>query len=1016
MTRQHTPASTRRSNAPARRTRAERRRRVRRGAVSVLAMMMLILFGSLVSAMAIASKGNLRASSTHLHVVRAMGAAETGLSLAERRLHEAASRFILAHSELTPSFGSDFWTGNLGAYGTVTVLGPPSGHTEGSPPGGILEALYNMHAADENTVAGIDMPELEVKAAPANADLAIYAADNWLVTAPVAISGPAGSSLDAFQITYAPLASGTEIRAIVTGYDFGYESSNLRTDYDGNLVTVEGETQSQAFITRRVMQDFTLDKSVNAAIISPSKVLIGKNVRVEGNIGARFEDVTTSAAGDPLVLRSDFHGLDAALDSKLDDFFNELTSYDVDGDNRLRVGHPIEKQGVPLTDCFPLVGDSLPCPNPSESDQTKRERSDVTGDGYFDAFDIFIRHYDTATSGPGADAYDNRIEYAVEFVDSGGTPVDPDLAFLIDSATPDRNNNGIGGFNDVDGDGLYEPGAGDTLLDVFTDASGTDIFADQVLGYMDGYLDLMDQYAKVDGSLAFVIPSSDWDGADREEAMRGPIKPDRDRSPLTFDATSAELPELDSVSFAAAAIDLQTDANGGSFWQQVADQLGVDVSDLEDYSETSPEASYDPMSFAKPSARYLRVDPDDDGDGLPDNHAESYIHFEKMPLNAPNFTDWYYRPVFEHMTFKDVQIPMGLNGLFVNCTFAGVTWVRSHTDNTHVFWNTYGKLKMDPGDPVPAPLHQREVHGDDPGEDLSDIYQPILDDMNPPGQFLLKAIDVKLDKGDVLKSEVGGFDPTGYANLPEPLIINGRRVTDSRLYSNNVRFHDCLFVGSIVSDPVNEFTHVRNKTQFTGVTRFSTVHPDAPEDLDLNPDEIDIPAILRSSMMLPNFSVDIGQFNSPADQNVQLQGAIIAGVMDVRGNADIHGALLLTFDPELGQGPLRDYLGNPLGNAANFNTTLGYFGPDDGDEESLDPEDLPIDSASGRKVAGWDTDGDGIFDVPGTDSQPAGSTPVLFEGYGRILLRYDPDMVLPDGIMLPFSIRPLRGTYQEGNI
>ena len=52
-----------------------RRRLTRRGIVSVLAMMILVLFGSLSVAMAIASQGNLRTASTHLHVLRAMGAA-----------------------------------------------------------------------------------------------------------------------------------------------------------------------------------------------------------------------------------------------------------------------------------------------------------------------------------------------------------------------------------------------------------------------------------------------------------------------------------------------------------------------------------------------------------------------------------------------------------------------------------------------------------------------------------------------------------------------------------------------------------------------------------------------------------------------------------------------------------------------------------------------------------------------------------------------------------------------------
>src|SRR5690606_15932425 len=134
----------------------------------------------------------------------------------------------------------------------------------------------------------------------------------------------------------------------------------------------------------------------------------------------------------------------------------------------------------------------------------------------------------------------------------------------------------------------------------------------------------------------------------------------------------------------------------------------------------------------------------------------------------------------------------------------------------------------------------------------------------------------------------------------------------------------------------------RNKLQFTGGTRFTQENPEHPNDPTLNPEPQDLPEIAKSSLMLPNYSVDIGQFNSPPEQNVQLRGAIVAGVLDVRGNADIDGALLLTFKPELGQVPLVDSRGQPIGNPSMFNATLGYFGPDDGDDESLDPSTLPI--------------------------------------------------------------------------
>ena len=92
----------------------------------------------------------------------------------------------------------------------------------------------------------------------------------------------------------------------------------------------------------------------------------------------------------------------------------------------------------------------------------------------------------------------------------------------------------------------------------------------------------------------------------------------------------------------------------------------------------------------------------------------------------------------------------------------------------------------------------------------------------------------------------------------------------------------------------------------------------------------------------------------------------------MRGTADVHGTLLMTFRPTSGAGPLF-YGGMPDA----FNTTIGYFGPSDGDGEGTDPADAD------------------------------------FDGYGEITLRYDPDAKLPDGIPWPIRIGADPTTYVE---
>ena len=70
-------------------------RQARRGITSVLAMMFLVIFGSLSVAMAIMAQGNLRAADSALHVSRASSAAQTGLVFGARRLNAEAKRWVV---------------------------------------------------------------------------------------------------------------------------------------------------------------------------------------------------------------------------------------------------------------------------------------------------------------------------------------------------------------------------------------------------------------------------------------------------------------------------------------------------------------------------------------------------------------------------------------------------------------------------------------------------------------------------------------------------------------------------------------------------------------------------------------------------------------------------------------------------------------------------------------------------------------------------------------------------------
>jgi hypothetical protein len=246
---------------------------------------------------------------------------------------------------------------------------------------------------------------------------------------------------------------------------------------------------------RTIMMDYRFDKRLRHAVVANSRVMLGKNVTVEGSMGSRF-DAVTATNGDPIRMRSDFTGMNTVLDAKLSALRTAIAASDVDGDNRLRIGHDTEGAGIP--------------PSTTDLDangQPDNAFADVTGDGYVDEFDVFIRHYDA--NGDGKVVLSSALK--------AGTPnaglaseftADDDLAFMMDSRNPDRNRNGISGWGDTNGNGRWD--TGEVLLDY--DAA-KNVYRDRALGYRDGAIDKKDQYAKVSGSLAFKTSRSAWTDA-----------------------------------------------------------------------------------------------------------------------------------------------------------------------------------------------------------------------------------------------------------------------------------------------------------------------------------------------------------------------------------------------------------------------------------------------------------------------------------------------------------------------
>lgn len=855
-------------------------RSARRGVTSILAMMFMIIFGSLAAAMAVSSQGNLRTAHTHIVVTRALGAADTGLSVAGARLQQAARSVRISKGEITPAYAMELWDGSFSPGDGDVLL--PDGST---PAGGVSDVLWDIHAADAYDAA---LAELQ---APADNP------EDWLDTLPFVVErSAAGVPTQACQISYVPNPALGAVRAVVTGYA-----------WDGVM---------NRWISRTVQQDYRIFKRVDQAILAPTKVMLGKNVIVNGPLAAMFDQVEV-AGGHPLVARSDFLGMDPQLDRKLQDFYDAIrgdgfAGFDANGDNRLATANALESLGLGSLNQEDYDGDGI----------QDGAFGEATGDGFIDEFDIFLNHYDSNNDRALVYAEDLTAGTAYEGLSADFSGIDDDLAFLIDTANPDRN--------------------GDGVVDVY----------DRALGYLDGVVDYRDRFAKVRGSISIGAQQSDWnqnglnvDGStvnDYRNQVQGAVRPDQGDLPVYFGVDENDISLIDPSTFDSAQTELASRADGTPF----ASQVGV------------------------PWVTELVLNGDGVVVGQNINPSLETVT-EGVPFGALAPADFYERPVIRDKTFRNVVIPQGTNALFENCTFIGVTRVQTFQNNSHVSWQFYGVQ-----------------------ERLLDLKYP------PPPPAPEFALDNDYLVAGVNEPPTEDFDV-------ERLTVNGVPYVNTKPLSNNLRFNNCLFVGSIVADKPAVFTHIRNKIQFTGSTRFFESHPDDPENATLNPDADDLPEIRKSSMLLPSYSVDIGTNNASPDQDVNLSGLIIAGVLDVRGNTTINGALMTDFIPTP-DNPALQHFGQTVGNPAHYNMTLGYFSADDGDEEGL-----PIFEHNGIRIVGFDTDADGF---PDSVDPGSGGDPVPFNGFGRIIVNWNPNLIMPDGLLAPIQAQAVADSYHEGRI
>ncbi|MEM9294585.1 MAG: EF-hand domain-containing protein [Planctomycetota bacterium] len=766
----------------------------RRGSAVILAMMFMVIFGSLAAAMAIVSEGNLYTARSHAKVNRAQAAAETGMALIETRLELASEQVLTDDGYIDAADAPVIWQAlvdeltGIGTEFPASVVDEP--HFDGENP-------YLDYYNEGEPEAGEGATTLVIP---------------WMVMrAPDEFNNAAAteSSAAAFQVrlTQHPLAdtsiydSGAYQRPPyqdaddyeALGLDAPVSSANPLDERFVRVRVIGRDGPASDRLVRVVARDFKIGKTIPFALLSRSRVMVGKNVEINGPIGSRFTE-TNLTNGHPIQVVSDFRGILADLDADLDALTGSIINDDLDGDNRLRVGNSAETAGYADAESF-----------------------DTDGDGYIDEFDFFLARFDTNG--------DNKVSLT-ELEAHQSTDDAAQLMELIDQGGSDAR-----------------------------------------FGYNDGFLDTDDLYAKINGEIHIRVDQAGWNsgaaGGDYRDYLQGPVTPGQGEAAVTFQSGETEKYVFEPEDFNTSSFRDLTDSD--LLTQAVAESAGNDPLD-----PTSPSTVGDSVT-------------------------------EAVPFGAEVPYDWYDRPVFRNMTFRDVRIPPGSNALFENCRFIGVTYIETETNNTDPNFN-YAGMNLN--------------------QDLDPKYPGLTAD------------------------------------------VEGAAEGDTKLISNNLRFHNCTFEGAIVSDSPKEFTQVRNKVAFTGTTEF-----EIEESTALTDDEKDLYS--RSSLLLPNYSVEMGTFIAPYDaqEQVNLSGAIVVGLADLRGKVEINGSLVSTFEPQSNTGPV-------IGaNSPNFNTTLGYFTEAEGDLESRD---------------------------------------IVREGWGVIRLNYDPSIPLPDGITGPVDIAPVTGSYTEG--
>jgi hypothetical protein len=551
---------------------------------------------------------------------------------------------------------------------------------------------------------------------------------------------------------------------------------------DARIIRVTARAWEDQYQTERLSSvDYTIDKKIRFAVLGRTRIQLGRNTVVEGPVATTSNRTNPR---EPLLVLSDFMHLDSTLTGTVQAFYDFVEENGSGYGKRIRAGTQLAY------------------------DAADEGFTDYNGDGWIDDYDLFTEHFDS----------------------------DGDLSVSADEFTDPITNE------------LY-----DANLFAAIDWLNGPLYDGDVerLGHENGLLDRRDGYAKVRGKLITTLEESTWQnelevsGRTIHDLVRGSIVSPDGTDELTLGAAANSLINLAPSQFEEAASNFRERSgsaggtalrttgrienttltaadvqfNDGEALVQIATAggTGLAVNSLVTVTQFN-SANATASAAGKAQA----------------THRGQNVAREETPFGASanSHQATYRRPIFRNITFRNVIVPPGLNALFENCTFEGVTFVDTQRDITR----SNGSVTTSSSDAMS--WSQRTVTAG--SSQASNFRDRELIASGTPGSNQL--------------------------------------ITQGSKNGNNIRFNNCTFRGPIANNYSTAYTHFANSWEFTGNTFFDNVVDDT------------------ATIVAPQTNIEMGSFTRPDEAVSRLVGVVVAGNIDIRGTSIVDGSIINTGD------------------------------------------------------------------------------------------------------------------------